>query len=170
MKKLLNHLHLRSWPPYGGAFYREFATNGFPHVALSGNNTHLSRQILLAALFSKEFDWARKELPAVSTGCTITGLCVTAVMLCSRARRRYLDFRFATWMDVAISGVAGLGFLLCLDAGLLYCFPLLEKRRTFGQCAIISLKTKKPALFSSKNVVSFISLSSERRKITKGTP
>ena len=121
MKKLLNTAFIYALAAMaGGVFYREFTKfNGFSgRTALGLVHTHLfllgTVFFLLAALFSKELDWARERNFRLFYGLYNTGLCVTAVMLAVRG------------MDAAISGVAGLGHI-CLGAGLVVFFLSLKK-------------------------------------------
>ena len=81
---------------------------------------------LLAALFSKELDWARERNFRLFYGLYNTGLCVTAVMLAVRGAAQVLALPLSRGMDVAISGVAGLGHI-CLGAGLVVFFLSLKK-------------------------------------------
>lgn len=80
MKKLLNTAFIYALAAMaGGVFYREFTKfNGFSgRTALGLVHTHLfllgTMFFLLAALFSKELDWARGETSGCFTGCTIPG-------------------------------------------------------------------------------------------------
>ena len=139
MKKLLNTAFIYALAAMaGGVFYREFTKfNGFSgRTALGLVHTHLfllgTVFFLLAALFSKELDWARERNFRLFYGLYNTGLCVTAVMLAVRGAAQVLALPLSRGMDVAISGVAGLGHI-CLGAGLV-------------------------AFFSSKNVGFFIFL------------
>ena len=81
---------------------------------------------LLAALFSKELDWARERNFRLFYGLYNTGLCVTAVMLAVRGAAQVLALPLSRGMDTAISGVAGLGHI-CLGAGLVVFFLSLKK-------------------------------------------
>ena len=87
MKKLLNTAFIYALAAMaGGVFYREFTKfNGFSgRTALGLVHTHLfllgTVFFLLAALFSKELDWARERNFRLFYGLYNTGLCVTAVM------------------------------------------------------------------------------------------
>ena len=91
MKKLLNTAFIYALAAMaGGVFYREFTKfNGFSgRTALGLVHTHLfllgTVFFLLAALFSKELDWARERNFRLFYGLYNTGLCVTAVMLAVR--------------------------------------------------------------------------------------
>ena len=126
MKKLLNTAFIYALAAMaGGVFYREFTKfNGFSgRTALGLVHTHLfllgTVFFLLAALFSKELDWARERNFRLFYGLYNTGLCVTAVML-------VLALPLSRGMDAAISGVAGLGHI-CLGAGLVVFFLSLKK-------------------------------------------
>ena len=116
----------------GGVFYREFTKfNGFSgRTALGLVHTHLfllgTVFFLLAALFSKELDWARERNFRLFYGLYNTGLCVTAVMLAVRGAAQVLALPLSRGMDAAISGVAGLGHI-CLGAGLVVFFLSLKK-------------------------------------------
>ena len=124
MKKLLNTAFIYALAAMaGGVFYREFTKfNGFSgRTALGLVHTHLfllgTMFFLLAALFSKELDWARGRNFRLFYGLYNTGLCVTAQVLALPLSRG---------MDAAISGVAGLGHI-CLGAGLVVFFLSLKK-------------------------------------------
>ena len=126
MKKLLNTAFIYALAAMaGGVFYREFTKfNGFSgRTALGLVHTHL---FLLAALFSKELDWARERNFRLFYGLYNTGLCVTAVMLAVRGAAQVLALPLSRGMDAAISGVAGLGHI-CLGAGLVVFFLSLKK-------------------------------------------
>ena len=130
MKKLLNTAFIYALA--GGVFYREFTKfNGFSgRAALGLVHTHLfllgTMFFLLAALFSKELDWARGRNFRLFYGLYNTGLCVTAVMLAVRGAAQVLALPLSRGMDAAISGVAGLGHI-CLGAGLVVFFLSLKK-------------------------------------------
>lgn len=132
-EKIAEHrVHLRSGRDAGGVFYREFTKfNGFSgRTALGLVHTHLfllgTVFFLLAALFSKELDWARGRNFRLFYGLYNTGLCVTAVMLAVRGAAQVLALPLSRGMDAAISGVAGLGHI-CLGAGLVVFFLSLKK-------------------------------------------
>ena len=151
MKKLLNTAFIYALAAMaGGVFYREFTKfNGFSgRTALGLVHTHLfllgTVFFLLAALFSKELDWARERNFRLFYGLYNTGLCVTAVMLAVRGAAQVLALRGA---GTYLPGRGPRGD-----------FPLPEKNGVHGQCAIISFKKQKPAFFSSKNVGFFIFL------------
>ena len=102
MKKLLNTAFIYALAAMaGGVFYREFTKfNGFSgRTALGLVHTHLfllgTVFFLLAALFSKELDWARERNFRLFYGLYNTGLCV------------YWRFRFPagwTWQSPASRG------------------------------------------------------------------
>ena len=79
MKKLLNTAFIYALAAMaGGVFYREFTKfNGFSGARRWAWYTHLfllgTVFFLLAALFSKELDWARERNFRCFTGCTIPG-------------------------------------------------------------------------------------------------
>ena len=126
MKKLLNTAFIYALAAMaGGVFYREFTKfNGFSgRTALGLVHTQF---FLLAALFSKELDWARERNFRLFYGLYNTGLCVTAVMLAVRGAAQVLARPLSHGMDAAISGVAGLGHI-CLGAGLVVFFLSLKK-------------------------------------------
>ena len=162
MKKLLNTAFIYALAAMaGGVFYREFTKfNGFSgRTALGLVHTHLfllgTMFFLLAALFSKELDWARGRNFRLFYGLYNTGLCVTAVMLAVRgagtgASAFPRDGRGNLRRSGAGTYLPGRG-----ARGV---FPLPEKNGVHGQCAIISFKKQKPAFFSSKNVGFFIFL------------
>jgi len=134
MKKLLNTAFIYALAAMaGGVFYREFTKfNGFSgRTALGLVHTHLfllgTMFFLLAALFSKELDWARGRNFRLFYGLYNTGLCVTAVMLAVRGAAQVLVLPLSRGMDAAISGVAGLGHI-CLGAGLVVFFLSLKKK------------------------------------------
>ena len=131
MKKLLNTAFIYALAAMaGGVFYREFTKfNGFSgRTALGLVHTHLfllgTVFFLLAALFSKELDWARERNFRLFYGLYNTGLCVTAVMLAVRGAGTGASA--SRGMDAAISGGAGLGHI-CLGAGLVVFFLSLKK-------------------------------------------
>ena len=133
MKKLLNTAFIYALAAMaGGVFYREFTKfNGFSgRTALGLVHTHLfllgTVFFLLAALFSKELDWARERNFRLFYGLYNTGLCVTAVMLAVRGAAQVLALPLSHGMDAAISGVAGLGHI-SLGAGLVVFFLSLKK-------------------------------------------
>ena len=114
MKKLLNTAFIYALAAMaGGVFYREFTKfNGFSgRTALGLVHTHLfllgTVFFLLAALFSKELDWARERNFRLFYGLYNTGLCVTAVMLAVRGAAQVLALPLSRGMDVAISGEIG---------------------------------------------------------------
>ena len=163
MKKLLNTAFIYALAAMaGGVFYREFTKfNGFSgRTALGLVHTHLfllgTVFFLLAALFSKELDWARERNFRLFYGLYNTGLCVTAVMLAVRGAAQVLALPLSRGMDGNLRR-SGAGTYL---PGRRACgvFPLPEKNGVHGQCAIISFKKQKPAFFSSKNVGFFIFL------------
>ena len=125
MKKLLNTAFIYALAAMaGGVFYREFTKfNGLVHTHLFLLGTVF---FLLAALFSKELDWARERNFRLFYGLYNTGLCVTAVMLAVRGAAQVLALPLSRGMDAAISGVAGLGHI-CLGAGLVVFFLSLKK-------------------------------------------
>ena len=126
MKKLLNTAFIYALAAMaGGVFYREFTKfNGFSgRTALGLLGTVF---FLLAALFSKELDWARERNFRLFYGLYNIGLCVTAVMLAVRGAAQVLALPLSRGMDAAISGVAGLGHI-CLGAGLVVFFLSLKK-------------------------------------------
>lgn len=164
MKKLLNTAFIYALAAMaGGVFYREFTKfNGFSgRTALGLVHTHLfllgTVFFLLAALFSKELDWAReKKLPAVLRAVQYRALRDGGNA--GRARRGAGTGASAFPRD-------GRGNLRRRGAGTYLpgrracgVFPLPEKNGVHGQCAIISFKKQKPAFFSSKNVGFFIFL------------
>ena len=115
MKKLLNTAFIYALAAMaGGVFYREFTKfNGFSgRTALGLVHTHLfllgTVFFLLAALFSKELDWAQERNFRLFYGLYNIGLCVTAVMLAVRGAAQVLALPLSRGMDAAISGVSGL--------------------------------------------------------------
>lgn len=87
MKKLLNTAFIYALAAMaGGVFYREFTKfNGFSgRTALGLVHTHLfllgTVFFLLAALFSKELDWARERNFRLFYGLYNTGLCVLSLI------------------------------------------------------------------------------------------
>ena len=127
MKKLLNTAFIYALAAMaGGVFYREFTKfNGFSgRTALGLVHTHLfllgTVFFLLAALFSKELDWARGRNFRLFYGLYNT------VMLAVRGAAQVLALPLSRGMDAAISGVAGLGHI-CLGAGLVVFFLSLKK-------------------------------------------
>lgn len=164
MKKLLNTAFIYALAAMaGGVFYREFTKfNGFSgRTALGLVHTHLfllgTVFFLLAALFSKELDWARGRNFRLFYGLYNTGALRDGGNA-GRARRGAGTGASAFPRD-------GRGNLRRRGAGTYLpgrracgVFPLPEKNGVHGQCAIISFKKQKPAFFSSKNVGFFIFL------------
>ena len=167
MKKLLNTAFIYALAAMaGGVFYREFTKfNGFSgRTALGLVHTHLfllgTVFFLLAALFSKELDWAQERNFRLFYGLYNIGLCVTAVMLAVRGAAQVLALPLSRGMDNLRRSGAGTYLPGRRACGV---FPLPEKNGVHGQCAIISFKKQKPAFFSSKNVGFFyFPFSSER--------
>ena len=150
MKKLLNTAFIYALAAMaGGVFYREFTKfNGFSgRTALGLVHTHLfllgTVFFLLAALFSKELDWARERNFRLFYGRARRGA-GTGASAFPRDGRGNLRRRGA---GTYLPGRRACGV-----------FPLPEKNGVHGQCAIISFKKQKPAFFSSKNVGFFIFL------------
>ena len=164
MKKLLNTAFIYALAAMaGGVFYREFTKfNGFSgRTALGLVHTHLfllgTVFFLLAALFSKELDWARGRNFRLFYG-AVQYRALRDGGNAGRARRGAGTGASAFPRD-------GRGNLRRSGAGTYLpgrracgVFPLPEKNGVHGQCAIISFKKQKPAFFSSKNVGFFIFL------------
>ena len=100
MKKLLNTAFIYALAAMaGGVFYREFTKfNGFSgRTALGLVHTHLfllgTVFFLLAALFSKELDWAQERNFRLFYGLYNIGLCVTAVMLAVHGQCAIISFK-----------------------------------------------------------------------------
>ena len=125
---------------------------------------------LLAALFSKELDWARERNFRLFYGLYNTGLCVTAVMLAVRAR--------GAGTGASAFPRDGRGNLRRRGAGTYLpgrracgVFPLPEKNGVHGQCAIISFKNKSQR-FSLRRTLAFLFsfFIGTPRKIIQGYP
>ena len=177
MKKLLNTAFIYALAAMaGGVFYREFTKfNGFSgRTALGLVHTHLfllgTVFFLLAALFSKELDWARERNFRLFYGLYNTGLCVTAVMLAVRGAAQVLALPLSRGMDAAISGVAGLGHI-CLGAGLVVFFLSLKKTACTANVQKLALKNKSQR-FSLRRTLAFLFsfFIGTPRKIIQGYP
>lgn len=153
MKKLLNTAFIYALAAMaGGVFYREFTKfNGFSgRTALGLVHTHLfllgTVFFLLAALFSKELDWARERNFRLFYGLYNTGALRDGGNA-GRARRGAGTGASAFPRD-------GRGNLRRRGAGTYLpgrracgVFPLPEKNGVHGQCAIISFKKTKASVF-----------------------
>lgn len=118
----------------GGVFYREFTKwNGFTaKTTLSAVHTHYfimgMMVFLLLVLLEKSFSFTSARTGRV-LAVYHTGLNVTVVMMMVRGVAQVLETPLSSGMDVAISGIAGIGHILL---GVSLVFLLLQVRRSIA--------------------------------------
>ena len=117
----------------GGVFYREFTKfNGFSgRTTLSFVHTHLFMLgmlfFLLCLLLEKQFSMTGQSRFRHFYAIYNAGVLLTAVMLAVRGVCQVLAVPLSKGMDAAVSGLAGLGYIL-LGIGIILFFLILRKK------------------------------------------